>query len=1086
MEHVLRALKNPKEDQMNGFKKWLNMPPEVARQEFFSAANAANWVNVERYGDYMRYLIGQSSQSSAATTQKKREYITVDDSPPSSIKKEVKRAKMEPEVIELSSDSEDEFFKILPADDTKKSLAVVEHRSIQPPPPSQPSAAPSTPTRVAITKKTKVDAIVELDKIPERWPIPDPNTTTAYIISFNEQSGLASTDTTITNKPKGLDALLKSEDQDSWGQGTNGSTTQDSKLVCLDNIPARRSVHLCNGALRCEHFDQELLAGYARVDGEDMSKMQEIFARGQRQNETDAGSVLGVTASFHHMIQAMKCKKNALDAQCVGTAVLKPLSNPPSPDGKKYFVGCSKWERGSKFEHLYAPIPAGVDEDILFQLMNGQPVESPDLQLFEAGCSTFLHPRHGKQKNCKHVHFRSGLFCLGMMKKFPCPVKKIVYTSKDPKVQKVVVIFEGRHTHPPWPKEKPSLDAKRDVAKCLDFLGALGATSMRLDNAPSTFAILGASLSSKHPALRNKKVMSEIVRKQKLEVSPAGTNWRGITDQFEKDQQLPESKRYLWHILMTGNLKLVVTMNPTLAGLVHSAQFLQCDYTFKRVHGEFDELEFVIWHRATTERVTIARLYCNSSTREAFGHLFEGFFSAVHKATGHPIKFKIFDPKGNLLTIIFDMEASQVQGFADALVRLRFNDSQVSKIEETDPEVLIQYILKLCVVHFTRWASLAASTAFSMTYKARATDKLVQSLGQDVVNYLNKFPALETAEDILAFHEFCKSHPSALLKNWYTHKITYKWLLPGFNRSLSRVPKDFWDKSPNNTNLVETAHAHTNRNTQTNLKPLEAIETARKFDEGVATSILTASQECILRNNHNSEVDRMRRGVSRRTHAEERRTTHKAIDDEIKDTRANIASVSKRQKELKEKLKGLGEKKKEAGRSPRHSSAPGSAFDNIVIPRIRGLQIDQAERSEPDLLEASDKASHNELFGIKCKLVSTAHPLILNSNNEDTNTDYSHSELATPPFLVASNAPSQAFSADTQAEPSNSGADQGETVAPVYSDAPFDPYDPNPHFNFDVNGLGSLDLSGVNWQEVQEVTEWVIQQDWLGSRALGS
>ncbi|KAG6848485.1 hypothetical protein H0H93_016592 [Arthromyces matolae] len=1049
MEHVRRVLKNPTERQMDGFKQWLNMPREVAKLEWFSASNAAKWVNEEKYAEYMRSLIGQSSQSSATTMPRKREYITVhDDTPPSSRKKEVKRArKMEPEVIELSSDSEDDLFKISPADDTKKALAVITHPSLEPPPPSQPSVPPSTPTRIAITKKTKVDAIVELNKIPDRWPAADPNTTTAYIISFDEQSGPAPGDTTITNKPKGLDALLKSEDQDSWGQGTNGSTTQESKLVCLNNLPARRSVHVCNGALRCEHFDQELLAGYARVDGEDMSKMQEIFLRGQGQNETDAGSILGVSASFHHMVQAMKCK----NSQCVGMAILKPLSNPPSPDGKKYFVGCSKWERGSKFDHLYAPIPAGVDEDILFQLMNGQPVESLDLQLFEAGCSTLLHPRHGKQKHCKHVHFRNGIFCLGTMEKFHCPVKKIVYTSKDPKVQKVVVIFEGRHTHPPWPKEKASLDAKRDVAKCLDFLGALGATSMRLDNAPSTFAILGASLSSKHPALRNKKVMSEIVRKQKLEVSPAGSDWRGITDQFEKDQQLSENKRYLWHILMTGKLKLVVTMNPALARLVHSAQFLQCDYTFKRVHGEFDELEFVIWHRATTERVTIARLYCNSSTREAFGHLFEGFFTAVHKATGHPIKFKIFDPKGNLLTIIFDMEASQVQGFADALVRLRFNDSQVSKIEETDPEILIQYILKLCVVHFTR-----------------GTDKLVQSLGQDVVNYLNKFPALETAEDILAFHEFCKSHPSPSLKNWYTHKITYKWLLPGFNRSLSRVPKDFWDKSPNNTNLVETAHAHTNRNTQTNLKPLEAIETARKFDEGVAESILTASQECILRNNHNSEVDRMRRGVSRRTHAEERRTTHKAIDDEIKDTRANIASVSKKQKELKEKLKDLGEKKKDAGRSPRHSGAPGSAFDNIVIPQIGGLKIDQAEHPGSDLLEASDEANRDELFGINPKA--------------DTNIDYSRSELAVPPFLVASNAPSQAFS-DVQAE---YGVNEGQAVAaPASSEPIFDPYDPNPNLNFDTNVLGSLDVSGVNWHEVHEATEWVLQQDWLGAGTTG-
>jgi hypothetical protein len=46
------------------------------------------------------------------------------------------------------------------------------------------------------------------------------------------------------------------------------------------------------------------------------------------------------------------------------------------------------------------PIPSAVDEGILFQLMNGQPIMSPDLIVYEGSCSTFLHPQHGKQKYC--------------------------------------------------------------------------------------------------------------------------------------------------------------------------------------------------------------------------------------------------------------------------------------------------------------------------------------------------------------------------------------------------------------------------------------------------------------------------------------------------------------------------------------------------------------------------------------------------------------------------------------------------------------------------------------------------------------
>ena len=101
--------------------------------------------------------------------------------------------------------------------------------------------------------------------------------------------------------------------------------------------------------------------------------------------------------------------------------------------------------------------------------------------------------------------------------------------------------------------------------------------------------------------------------------------------------------------------------------------------------------------------ITIVRVYCNSATREAFGYLFEALFTSIEKATGHKVRFRVFEPTtGNLLAIILDMEAAQVQGLGDALVKLQMNKSQQSRIYDTDPEVIVQYILKLCTVHFER------------------------------------------------------------------------------------------------------------------------------------------------------------------------------------------------------------------------------------------------------------------------------------------------------------------------------------------------------------------------------------------------
>ena len=63
-----------------------------------------------------------------------------------------------------------------------------------------------------------------------------------------------------------------------------------------------------------------------------------------------------------------------------------------------------------------------------------------------------------------------------------CDVKKVVYTSVDRDRPFVVVMFEGRHNHPPWPEEKPTQEAKQDLQKCLEALGILGVTAEKLNS----------------------------------------------------------------------------------------------------------------------------------------------------------------------------------------------------------------------------------------------------------------------------------------------------------------------------------------------------------------------------------------------------------------------------------------------------------------------------------------------------------------------------------------------------------------------------------------------------------------------------
>jgi hypothetical protein len=90
------------------------------------------------------------------------------------------------------------------------------------------------------------------------------------------------------------------------------------------------------------------------------------------------------------------------------------------------------------------------------------------------------------------------------------------------------------------------------------------------------------------------------------------------------------------------------------------------------------------------------------STGKAFGYAFEALFTSIEKVTHRQVKFNVFDDSGHLLAIILDMEAAQVQGLGDPVVRLQMNNSETSGIRKTDPDILVQFFIKLCTVHFER------------------------------------------------------------------------------------------------------------------------------------------------------------------------------------------------------------------------------------------------------------------------------------------------------------------------------------------------------------------------------------------------
>lgn len=216
---------------------------------------------------------------------------------------------------------------------------------------------------------------------------------------------------------------------------------------------------------------------------------------------------------------------------------------------------------------------------------------------------------------------------------------------------------------------------------------------------------------------------------------------------------------------------------------------------------------------------TCARLYCNHKTREAYGLLWAAFHRVVLAVTGRPISYTALDPiSGNIQAILLDAEKAQVQGIGDVLLTL--NNPQVSGINTRDWEELVAYFIKMCRIHFHRYALLHTSS-FSYSSFIRGITGIGCEPSDQVM--LRSFPTLTTAVSITKYHAWCRNHERKGIRDWHSNKASWFWA--GLNPTVSKMGRDAFLNTPVDTNLNESGHAGTNRETGIGWPILEAVET---------------------------------------------------------------------------------------------------------------------------------------------------------------------------------------------------------------------------------------------------------------------
>ncbi|KAJ7731028.1 hypothetical protein B0H16DRAFT_1427586 [Mycena metata] len=450
---------------------------------------------------------------------------------------------------------------------------------------------------------------------------------------------------------------------------------------------------------------------------------------------------------------------------------------------------------------------------------------------------------------------------------------------------------------------------------------------MKVDNAPSTHLLLGGKTPAEFaPALQDKRVKRRLVHDVKMEQYPAGLDVAGAFKLFYDDMKKPIEERYI-HRLVTvpDGGTMIITCLAALMGLLDDTGVtsFETDTTFKRIAGEMNEWEVVIFFKALQRAVTIARGYVNGASAKFYERLFDEFQAVKLEITGKPIAFKRFVEGGNLIAMNSDMEAAQVLGGARSL--FKSNNPEYSNLSNDTPaEEVAPEMIKLCTTHGKR-AVLDFKSLVSEDDYARLMD----------------FVYLDSAEKLEEFSRFVQRLGVKKIQDWWNHKAMSPWILPCLIQSQSPMSAEDWDNTPSTTNTGEAQHHWTNVQLGTKQSLVEAMENARKLDERVAREIAISLQSGILINSQNESYDRRARNTTRQsTTAQNSRESHDAADEraevehEIQALQAEKQDATAKLKELRTRKSALSKKSK---RSQTRSVVVSASSSGRVKTRTIGI-----------------------------------------------------------------------------------------------------------------------------------------------------
>ncbi|KAJ7615487.1 hypothetical protein FB45DRAFT_757736 [Roridomyces roridus] len=870
-------------------------PAEIVAIGYYTVENAESWLEVDKF---MRW-VGHQAQGSAAAAfpatplpqaTPPAPIASSSRLPPSSPPAEFSplQTPMPPAASRLPNISTGDAARDAPG--TARAVISIDSDDEELPPLSKLSALVSKPKR----KRAPAETLQDRDS--------------GFVYRL-DLTGDTREWTDSSEKPLSMAAIIKLEDQDSWGGRGSGGTTnvkKATKVVALDDVLCQLATHDCQGVYICDQIDDTLLDGHERYEP-DEDDMRELFEAERDVNVRETSSVGMRAAAFYARMHRIPCHIVKADGTpCDGLPVYRSLTK-MNLDGKYGFIGCQGYRRSdAKRSHRLENIPRDVKEDLVKELFANNGEFKSEVHLDAAACARVSHPRNGGKGDrvCPYTHVdENNRVVQGKLIHRPCGAKIRIYSPLDRTDRRAIVSVLGPHNHPKFPSTKVTRKGKDKYMESISNAGATGLTVVKCDSAPGTQRIFnGQTPAAVDPALANARVKRNFIKKAKMLACPHGLQIEGVMHRRLQMLSLPHEKQYIWHVSSGNNLDLVITMLPFLAGRIHVAKASLHDNTYARIHGAWKEWEVVVWDDRYNCRLTIGRIYSQHEKYETFMKMWPGLFETIEKITKAEVKFKFIDGEG-LRTVLVDGNKPQANALGAYMVTR--NRPQLSGVFETEPKRILPNVLRTCTFHVER----------------KFTD-MAKVVPDEPMARIRRCLYIKTQQELEEFIEWCKNSEYKVVRDWIADKESIPWFFPSINRHFSKIPEEDWYLTPGD-NLNESAHPYTNKHTGTNLSLLEAIDSAYKLDCEVEAKLCQIIASGVLMNHRNTKPERdsnnARRRESHRKQAADRfeaRTELQELDDAIQRSAAETKQLREQKKALQstsgvKKTKRKGEQAKE-------------------------------------------------------------------------------------------------------------------------------------------------------------------------------